>query len=630
MKIEHNSHNNFCRTPFGAAACVSKVTLRLLIGATRWPQNVELKYEMRGEKFSKEMHYHSTMLDMYVYEAELTMPETPGLVFYHFEVSFGDFVVIYGNNPDRLGGVGSQYMSDPIPYQITVYKPSYKTPDWLKNGIMYQIFPDRFSVGKSGDNRGLRDDIAVRSWGDMPYHTPEQFGGKYLANDFFGGTLEGIIEKLPYLSDLGITIIYLNPIFKAYSNHRYDTGDYEQIDPLLGSENTFKELCERAEELGIKIILDGVFNHTGSDSKYFNKDGKYNSVGAYQSQDSPYYGWYRFTHYPDKYDCWWGIKTLPAVNAHSDSYRRYILTGENSIVKKWLRLGTSGWRLDVVDELESDFVEILRREVKSVKSDAAVIGEVWEDASNKTSYGVLRDYLGGNQLDSVMNYPLKNALIDFVLCKITAQDFNRRINSLYENYPREAFMAMMNFLSSHDTERVLTRMADVPLTLSRPEQASYTPSQQQRSDAYRRLHIIYTLIMCMPGMPSIFYGDEIGTEGFGDPFCRSCFDWSKADNDLHAFFKNIISMRKQSPALTCGDFEVVYGDGQVSAFIRKCSSDFKLIVANTSGSTDWYAPIELGRCGVRTLEHENERYESEQGRFVIHMQPMSIKIYNAE
>lgn len=630
MKIEHNSHNKFCRTPFGAAACVSDVTLRLLLGTSHWPQSAELKYEINGEKFSKQMYYHSTMLDAYVYETVLTMPDTPCLVLYHFEVNFGDFVIYYGNNPDRMGGIGSQYMSNPIPYQITVYNPSYKTPDWLKSGIMYQIFPDRFCKSESFDMRSERSDIIPRSWGDVPYHTPEQFGGKYLANDFFGGSLYGIIEKLPYLADLGITVIYLNPVFKAYSNHRYDTGDYEKIDPLLGDENIFKELCERAKSFGMKIILDGVFNHTGSDSKYFNKNGFYDTIGAYQSQNSPYYDWYIFERYPDKYDCWWGIETLPAINELSDSYKRYILTDENSIVKKWVQLGASGWRLDVVDELPGEFVETLRREVKSVNPDAAVIGEVWEDASNKTSYGVLRDYLGGNQLDSAMNYPLKNALTDFVLCRINAGEFNRRIYSLFENYPREAFMAMMNFLSSHDTERIFTKMADVPDSLSRPEQALYTLTQQQRETAEKRVRIIYTLIMCLPGMPSIFYGDEIGAEGFGDPFCRSCFDWSKVGSDLHSFFKSIISMRKNSEALTCGDFDIVYGDGQVSAFVRESAGDFKLVIVNTAADTDWYAPLELGRFGVHALIHEQEYYESEHGRFVLHMQPMSIKIYDVK
>ena len=208
----------------------------------------------------------------------------------------------------------------------------------------------------------------------MPYYKAEQFGGEYLSNDFFGGNLDGVRKKLPYLKELGITAIYLNPIFTAYSNHKYDTGDYESIDPMFGDNGLFECLCKEAEERGIRVILDGVFNHTGSDSKYFNKDGTYPTVGAYQSEDSPYFGWYKFTKHPDEYECWWGIKTLPAVNENEPSFVDYSLTAPDAIIKKWLHLGASGWRLDVADELPSEFIKTMRREVKSAKEDAVIIG----------------------------------------------------------------------------------------------------------------------------------------------------------------------------------------------------------------------------------------------------------------
>ncbi len=628
MKIEHNSHSLFCRTPFGAAPCVSKVILRLFVENTAWPDGVYIKYSADDKKMSKKMHYHSSVAGNYVYEATLDMPPQPCLLFYHFQIQLGANVIYYGNNSDRMGGIGQEYQKEPIPYQITVYDSSYKTPDWMKGGIMYQIFCDRFYKSENYDNLGMRGDIIARNWGEVPYHTPEQFGGEYLANDFYGGSLEGVIEKLDYIAGLGISVIYLNPIFMAYSNHKYDTGDYEKIDPMFGDEKIFVRLCEEAHKRGMKIILDGVFNHTGSDSKYFNKKGSYDSVGAYQSTSSPYSDWYKFENYPDKYESWWGVKTLPSVNEDSKSYQQYILTDENSIIKKWLRLGADGWRLDVVDELPSDFVETLRREAKSVKSDAAVIGEVWEDASNKTSYGVLRKYLGGNQLDSAMNYPLKNAMIDFVLEKIDAYTFNRRIYSLYENYPHEAFMAMMNFLSSHDTMRIFTAMADVPTNLSRPAQAGYTLSCEQRSLAEKRFRLIYELLMYMPGMPSIFYGDEIMAEGFGDPFCRACFDWSKANGEVCEFFKNIIYKRRNSDAFMSGSFDIVYGEGPVCGFVRMTDIDFKLVLVNTSHTSGWYAPVEIGKLGAVSLSREGEMHTSENGRFTLHIEPMSIKVYD--
>lgn len=628
MKIEHNSHSLFCRTPFGAAPCVSRVVLRLLVENTEWADSVCVKYTADGQAFAKKMYYHSTIAGSYVYEAVLEMPREACVLFYYFEINVSGKTIYYGNNSDRLGGVGMSCDANPIPYQITVYEPSYKTPDWLKNGVMYQIFCDRFHKSDKFDNFAMRSDIIRREWGDVPYHTPEQFGGEYLANDFFGGSLVGITEKLDYIADLGISVIYLNPIFKAYSNHKYDTGDYERIDPMFGSEEDFVTLCREAHRRNIKIILDGVFNHTGADSKYFNKNGTYDSVGAYQSQASPYYEWYSFENYPNKYDSWWGIKTLPAVNENSDSYREYILTGENAVIKKWLRLGADGWRLDVVDELPSEFVETLRKEVKSVKNDAAVIGEVWEDASNKTSYGVLRKYLGGNQLDSAMNYPLKNALIDFVSERINAHEFNRRIYSLCENYPREAFMAMMNFLSSHDTMRIFTALADVPLGMSRPEQAGYRLSQEQRLLAEKRFMLIYELLFYMPGIPSIFYGDELMAEGFGDPFCRLCFDWSKADGEVHNFFKDIIAKRRGSSAFVSGVLELVYGEGPVSGFVRAAENDARLVLVNTSRTSDWYAPVEMGRFGACALKNGEELHLSENGRFTLNLEPMSIKVYD--
>lgn len=630
LKIEHNSHNAFCRTPFGAAPCVSDVTLRLLLGDGMWPDSVLLRYAIGESAHTLPMHFHSHMLGANVFEAVLTLPSEPCLVFYSFEASFGGSAVYYGNNPQRRGGLGAQYLQDPIPYQITVYDGGFHTPDWLKEGVMYQIFPDRFAKSTAYAPPVERDDIIRREWGDTPYHTPGQFGGTYLANDMFGGSLAGILEKLPYLADLGVTVLYLNPIFEAFSNHKYDTGDYEKVDPMFGDEELFTKLCAAAKELGIRVILDGVFNHTGSDSKYFNKDGKYPATGAYQSKQSPYFDWYSFSEYPDKYECWWGIKTLPRVKAMTPSYLDYILTGENAVIKQWIRRGASGWRLDVVDELPDEFVKILRRELKQENPDAAIIGEVWEDASNKTSYGSLREYFGGRELDSVMNYPLRAAMIAFVMGKIDAVEFNSILFSLYENYPREAFFAAMNFLSSHDTPRVYTVLSGAPDGLTREQQAAYTLTPQQHEAAQRRIRLITQLQFALPGLPSIFYGDEIGTEGFGDPFCRACFDWGKADGELHAFFRSVIAMRKQSPALARGEYTPIYGGGQTCGFLRYTPTDACFVLINTDETLTWNAPVELGRFGICRLERDGVTLTAENGRFALSIGPMCFQLYHAK
>lgn len=629
MKIEHNSHSAFCRTPFGAAVCGSDVTLRLLIEEGTWPRFVLLNYKTGEETHSSQMYFHSCLMGANVFETVLTLPPSPCLVFYSFTVDFGGYTAFYGNNAGRLGGIGTQYSHDPVPYQITVYDKDFHTPDWLKCGIMYQIFPDRFAKSASYTPPARRDNAIARTWGDVPYYLPEQFGGEYLANDFFGGSLEGIAEKIPYLEELGVTVLYINPIFEAFSNHRYDTGDYETIDPMLGNEEIFSNLCEKASQSGIKIILDGVFNHTGSDSKYFNKNKRYTSIGAYQSKTSPYYDWYSFETYPDKYDCWWGIKTLPHVKAMTPSYIDYVLTGKDAIIKKWLRKGAAGWRLDVVDELPDQFVKILRRELKYENPNAAIIGEVWEDASNKISYGIQREYFGGHELDSVMNYPLRSAMIDYVLGKIDAASFNSIVYSLYENYPKEAFFAAMNFLSSHDTPRIYTVMAKAPSDLTRAQQARYELTSAQQEKAQQRVRLITQLQMSLPGMPSIFYGDEIGTHGFGDPFCRACFDWGKKDCEIQRFFKNAIAVRKNSAALTKGEFDIVYGDGQTCGFLRYFDTECKFILVNTSAESDWYAPVELGRFGICGLSCGEETHTSQNGRFTLHIAHMCFKMYDA-
>jgi len=637
MILFHNSRHIFCRTHFGAACCLAKVGLRLFVGDCGWPEYVGLEYSIDGgETLSVPMYFHSIAAGINVYEAELTMPENPALLRYWFTAEQGALRTYYGNNAELTGGTGTEYAESPKPYQITVYRKEYCTPDWFKNGIMYQIFPDRFAKSDAYDNLSMREDIIARQWGDTPYYKPSQFGGEYLSNDFFGGSIPGIIEKLPYLADLGITIIYLNPIFEAYSNHKYDTGDYHRIDSMFGNEEIFMRLCCAAEKMGIRVILDGVFNHTGSDSIYFNKNGKYAELGAYQSADSRYYNWYKFENHPDKYECWWGIKTLPHIDETQPSYIDYILRGDNAVVKKWLKAGAYGWRLDVVDELPEEFVQTLRREVKRQNPDAVIIGEVWEDASNKEAYGELRHYLGGDELDSAMNYPLRAALINFVLGNISGQEFYERVMCLFENYPKEAFYAMMNFLSSHDTLRILTAVSDAPspAMMSKDAQAEHSQITEISDVALRRLKLISMMQMYLPGVPCIYYGDEIGMQGYADPFCRQCFDWNRADGDINAWFKATISVRRNSTALSSGAFDMVYGEGMACGFVRYCeneadkSNEFKLVMVNADTEHSWFAWVELGRFGICELSASGERMHSDNGRFGISIPPCAVAVYD--
>ncbi len=628
MKIEHNSQSLLYRTPFGSTTKKSKVTIRIALADFGIPSHIRLVTEFKGDIKNYNMAYVFSPCDTSVYEVTVDMPDETGLLFYYFDIGQSGNSVFYGNNEECLGGMGKIY--DKIPdkkFQITVYSEDFKTPEWWKNSICYQIFPDRFARSEeSEENLSKRQDIIRRNWGDDPFYKAEQFGGKYLANDFFGGTLSGIEEKLSYLADLGISCIYLNPIFKAYSNHRYDTGNYKEIDPILGNDKDFVHLCKIAENHGIRVILDGVFNHTGSDSLYFNKNGTYDSIGAYQSKESPYYNWFRFSEHPNKYESWWGIDTLPQVEEHCEEFQNYILTDKDSVVKHWLKKGASGWRLDVVDELPDFFVKILRKEVKSQNPDAVIIGEVWEDASHKVAYDELREYFLGEELDSVMNYPLRSALIDFMMKNIDAKTFSRRIMSLKENYPAPAFYGLFNFLSSHDTERILTVLGGKTYS-SKDEECCARLSSEEKEQAKARLKCLISLQMLLPGVPVIFYGDEAGIEGYRDPFCRRCFPWGNEDGELLAHYKKAITTRNESSAFTKGEFEPIYKFRQGFGFIRYDDKDSYIVLVNTGEFENFR--VDAARFGITELKNVDDGciYTANDGIFHIDMHEYSVKVF---
>ncbi len=452
-------------------------------------------------------------------------------------------------------------------FQLTVFDENMYTPAFVRGGVMYQIFPDRFA--KSGvKHEGVPEDRIMRdNWFDTPYYHPDE-KGIVRNNDYFGGDLRGIIEKLPYIKSLGVTIIYLNPIFEAHENHRYNTANYEKIDPLLGTESDFSELCAKAHDLGIDIILDGVFSHTGADSIYFNKFGRYgDKVGAYRDKDSPYFPWYSFIGYPDRYDSWWGITTLPNVNENNEAYTNYIC-GDGGILQKWIKLGARGWRLDVADELPDEFLDNLNKAVKKMGNDKIIYGEVWEDASNKESYGVRRRYLIGGQLDSVMNYPFKEAILNYVKYA-DAKLFTDSILTILDHYPKPAVDMLMNFLSTHDTERALTRLGGEEVGWHDKDWQS-----ERRLDGAQYLYGI-ALMKCamvlqffLPGIPSIYYGDEAGMEGYRDPFNRRCYPWGQENLDLIEFTKQLSEVRHGTRAFEQGELKFIECDDNVCVFAR--------------------------------------------------------------
>lgn len=528
----HNSHVIQYRSPFGAVPVGTEVNIKILVdrGVEAYINIVNFS----GKTKYLKMNWEGDSGNRTLFSVKIDTSSLWGLNNYYFCLKREQRCFYYGNNNERLGGEGKIYYNDPIPYQITVYEESY-IPEWYKEGIIYQIFPDRFCNGnKNGviDNK-KKNSFIYSDWYDEPMYIKDR-RGNIARWDFYGGNLRGVINKLNYLKELGITIIYFNPIFESASCHKYDVGDYEKIDGMLGSEEGFKELCKKAKKLGIRIILDGVFSHTGADSKYFNKFGNYNSEGAYQSAESKYYKWYRFLDYPNEYESWWGFNNQPNVDELNPTYLNYIVTGEDSVAAKWIKLGASGWRLDVADELPDDFIELFKKRIREVNKESILIGEVWEDASNKVSYSEQRRYLFGRELDSVTNYPLRDSIIKYTKREINSNQFVDRVSSIYENYPIENFYSNMNLLGNHDTERIFTVL----------------------NEDKKLLEFALMIQMVFPGVPLIFYGDEAGLTGGKDPYNRRTYPWGRENKEVFDIYKRLINLRNNNEALKKGSFDI--------------------------------------------------------------------------
>lgn len=584
MRILYDSKKIEYKNPFGALRAGQSCDITIKIPASCRTEKVFICFENdnSGEAFRLEMNLISEKSGYQDYTVNFTLSDT-GLYFYWFFISTeeSDFELFRYGTSDTNIAAGDRW-------QLTCYPSDFEVSADFKGKVMYQIFPDRFYRESIEDTSSKLMPFYIHSdTSDIPDYLPDE-KGEILNCDFFGGNLKGITKKLDYIKSLGTSVIYLNPIFMAYSNHRYDTCDYKKIDPLLGCEEDFVKLCDEAHRRGIKIILDGVFSHTGSNSIYFDKKCIFGN-GAYSNPDSPYKSWYNFGSSRDEYDSWWGIDTLPCVNELSPDYVDYIISSEDSVIAHWLRLGADGYRLDVADELPDEFIKRLRTRVREIKPDAYVVGEVWEDASNKISYSVRRKYFSDGELDSVMNYVFKNAIIGYVRGDISSKVFANEVMTIAENYPEDSLHSLMNSLSTHDTARILTCLSDADEPLSKNEKAVYKMSSDVRQKAIDKLYTAVLLQYTLPGTACIYYGDEIGMEGYGDPFNRGYFCWGSMDSSVLGFFAEIGKIKNQHKPLQLGGIEFIRCDDCL-IFDRKYNGETVRIIINNSDS-----PLDAGK-----------------------------------
>ena len=531
------------------------------------------------------------------------------IYFYYFKVIknvYGNIQTKYYGKSNNSGNCQEYYNEYDInKYQITVSK-KVNTPKWFEEGVLYHIFVDRFNkTGKIHNPK--KNSFMYANWEDTPMYIKNS-EGEIARWDFHGGNLKGIISKLNYLKSLGISIIYLSPIFEAQSNHKYDTGNYKAIDPMFGDEEIFKELIEEAKEKGMSIILDGVFSHTGDDSIYFNKYGNYDSLGAYQSKESKYSSWYNFKNYPNEYDCWWGVKSMPNVNENEESYMDYIIRDKDSVINKWMNYGVKGWRLDVVDELPNKFLDELRKETLKANNESILIGEVWEDASNKISYNERRKYLLGNQLNGVTGYVFKNIILDFLTYKISSSDAYNKFMTIKENYPKYAFKSNLNLLGTHDTPRILTEL----------------------NEDKELLNLAVAIQMTFEGVPYVYYGDEAGMTGGKDPDNRKTYPWKNEDKELIAFYKKMIKDRNNNEVLSRGDTTFLNLENEdVFAYIRYMENSQEnevLVIVNRSNNENTVS-INLKEV-YKSIKSAEEEYELIDNKVYIRLEPKSFKILN--
>ena len=584
MRILYDSKLPQYKTPFGTLTpdqeCRVNIHIPCTVGTTA--VTLLLKYEDGRTDAQNIRLTKQTVKGAYeVWSGAFSIPYT-GLYFYYYYIDNpGGGFRLFKQGDDTNMEAGDLW-------QVSCVPADFHTPDWAKGATIYQIFPDRFSKSGDCDLTGKLTPYSVhKSWTEDVDWKPTE-DGKVLNNDFFGGNFRGITEKMDYIAGLGVSLIYLNPISKSFSSHRYDTGDYKIPDPMLGTAEDFAELCRQAHSRGIRVILDGVYSHTGSNSPYFNREGQFDSVGAYNSRQSPYSGWYTFYHWPDSYNSWWNFDTLPTVNKMDPAFIDYIITGEDSVVAHWMKLGADGFRLDVADELPDEFIQLLRKRIKGINPDALLLGEVWEDASSKVAYGRRRTYFTAGELDSVMNYPFRTAIIDYVRGHDGGGKLKETVMSIVENYPAEVVQCNMNLLGTHDTPRILTALVD-DFNGTREEMSRRRLSRHQYDTAYDRLLMASFLQYTLPGSPSLYYGDEVGMEGGKDPFNRRPYPWGRENTDFLSHFRRLGRLRKEHPAFRYGDIHFFQAADRHVGFTRNYEGKTYRVYCNRSADP-WEIP----------------------------------------
>jgi len=601
IQVIHDSQSLEFRKPFGAIEVGQKVKLSIKVD-----REIVVAVQLTmfdGTRLSKGMQKEYLNSGEFKYSVEIDTSDALDLLEYYFILIDGYDRLYYGNNDEHLGGIGQIYNYNPVPYQVTIYEKSY-IPNWYKEGVVYQILIDRFCNGNADKvvNSPKENSFIYGRWDDNPMYIKDNVG-RIARWDFYGGNIKGIIKKLDYIKSLGANIIQLSPIFKSSSCHKYDTGNYELIDEMFGTNDEFEELCEIAESKGIRIILEAVLSYTSSDSKYFNKLGNYDDIGAYNSPNSKYHNWYKFIKYPYQYEAWWGINERPNVNVMEKSYINYIIESKNSIVKKWIGLGVSGLRLNVIDELPDEFIELIRKRMQEINKETVLLGDIWDDASNKISYSKRRKYLQGSEVQAVTNYPLRESLINFTKGYITSHRLKQKIMSLYENYPRESFYGNINIAGTNDTERILT-VLDENIEL---------------------LRLLVVIQFTLPGVPLIYYGDETGLKGGKEPDNRRSYPWGKENKYLIDFYKDISNIRNNENGLKKGDINIYETDPDVFAFERNYENEKVVVLVNISKEQKLIKDINLSGSYVN-LFNVSEKYKFVGKSSDISVFPRNFKI----
>ncbi len=575
MAAIFNSRDEACKTPYGALKTGEEMRLSLCVPQSMHCEAPILFLQREGEGPAQyPLAKTGTSADGDTFSVGLSV-QTPGL----------DLWVDYQKLYQGEGGEAVLSRQEGAKFPLVVYDAAWQTPESVHGAVMYQIFPDRFLEGNPQKPLVYNERVYRTDKQNEPYFWDGGQRGGGLTQDYYGGDFAGIQKRLPYLRSIGVKWLYLNPIFEAHANHRYNTADYMHTDPYLGTDEDFKTLCREAERFGIRIILDGVFSHTGSDSRYFNKEGRYPTVGAWQGPQSPYRAWYHFR--PDgSYESWWGFDTLPSCNKQNADFRRFIV-GEGGVIDHWLQMGAAGFRLDVADELPDDFIVEIRKAVKRNGADKLLIGEVWEDAALKVAYGVRRAYFWGQELDGVMNYPFRTAIVEYLKTG-DAPAFREAVTSICEHYPPPALACCTTHLSTHDTERAITALAgDSSEGHDRNWQSTHYLSDAQYHIGIMRMRLAFVLQFTLPGIPCVYYGDEIAMQGYADPFNRGYFDWNSGEDRLLELMIGLSNLRKHCPA---GALRFLRAEEKVLAYQRGDGDD-KVVVAVNRGS--WPAMVDM-------------------------------------